>query len=317
LIESGLVLAVPEELHFCKTHLKEAVPDFRRILDTADRLASLRSGKFRVYFSTPKMGSTSLSRLDFVGPEEYLAHGSGGAVLDSIPKWAPKRMVGRRTRIGLSSVREHKLLGSIFRDMANDALLQSYFGTAFNARYVTDLPGEAEFFQMLNADDTLALQTAALCARLTHSVPLLDEVPLETLMKVRRNDPLAFDNYRSALTGIVKTYVREGRTVGNKEAVEIYQDILKPRLVALETQAKNLRRTALKKGLLKAAASSVLVGLGIYTGVLPSDVSKLVTAVGGFNVAKDLAEAFGALEANPGEVRNHNLYFLLRLKQSL
>jgi hypothetical protein len=317
LIESGLVLAVPEELQFCKTHLKEAVPDFERILDTADRLASLRSNKFKVFLSTSKVGSAHVSRLDLIGPEEYLAHGSGGWVLDAVPKWLPKHTLGRRTRIGLSSVRKYSLLGHIFRTMANDALLQTYFGTAFNARYVTDLPGEAEFFQMLNADDTLALQTAALCARLAHSIPLLDEVPLETVMKVRRDDALAFDNYRSALTGIVKTYVREGRKVGNKEAIEIYEDILKPRLVALETQARNLRRTALKKGLLKAAASSILVGLGIYTGVLPSDVTKLVTAIGGFSVAKDLAEALGTLEANPGEVRNHNLYFLLRLKQSL
>ncbi len=317
LIDDGLVMVVPEELHFCKTHWKEEVPGFERILKTADRLAALKANEFKVYISSPKAGVTFPPRLDYVGPEEYLDHGSGGMVLQSIPRWLARQSIGRRMPIALSTVRKHGLLTPIFRTMANDALLQTYFGTAFNARYVTDLPGEAEFFQMLNEDDNLALRTAALCARLTHSIPLLREVPLETVMKVRRDDPLAFENYRSTLTSIVKNYVREGRTVGKKEALEIYEDILKPRLVALETQAKNLRRTAIKKGLLKAAVSSGLVGLGIYTGVLPSDVSKLVAAIGGFSVARDLAETLGALEASPGEVRNHNLYFMLRLKQSL
>jgi len=313
LIECGLVVPVSEELQFCKTHWREIVPGSDRILANADNFAALKASKFRVYFSAHK--ETRTAYLNIVGPEEYLNHGSAGLVLRSIPRWLSKQSKERSVRISISTVRKHNLLSPIFRAMANDALLQTYFGKAFNARYVTDMPGEAEFFQTLNKGDALAIQTAALCARLTHTIPLLDEVPLETVMKVRRDDPLAFQNYRSTLTGIVKTYVREGRTVGKKEAAEIYQDILEPRLVALQTQAKNPRRTALKKGLLKAVASSALVGIGIYSGILPSNVRELVTAIGGFNVARDLAETLGAIEANPGEVRNHNLYFLLRLKQ--
>lgn len=200
--------------------------------------------------------------------------------------------------------------------MANDALLQTYFGRAFNARYVTDLPGEAQFFKLLNSSDALAMRTATLCAHLTHSIPLLQDVPLETVLKVRREEPEAFANYRAALTSIVKDHVAHGGRVGKSQAQEIYEDILRPKLLALQTQAKNFRRASLKKGLLKAAASSALVGIGIYTGILPSDISKLVTTIGGFNVARDLAEGFGAVGANPEEVRNHNLYFLLRLGQA-
>jgi len=136
------------------------------------------------------------------------------------------------------------------------------------------------------------------------------------VLKVRREEPEAFANYRVSLTGIVKNHVATGGTVGKKEAKEIYEDILRPNLLALQTKAKNFRRANLNKGLLKAAASWVLVAIGIYAGILRSDISKLVTAVGGFNIARDLAEALGAIGTNPDEVRNHNLYFLLRLGQS-
>jgi hypothetical protein len=50
--------------------------------------------------------------------------------------------------------------------------------------------------------------------------------------------------------------------------------------------------------------------------VLPAHLVDLIKAVGGVNVAKDLADAFNSLESNPPEVRNSNLYFVLRLKQS-
>jgi len=110
--------------------------------------------------------------------------------------------------------------------------------------------------------------------------------------------------------------VAQGGTVGKSEAKEIYEDIIKPKLVALQTQAKNFRRASLKKGLLKVTASSAIVAIGIYAGILPSDISKLITAIGGFSVARDLAEALGSIGTNPEEVRNHNLYFLLRLGRS-
>jgi hypothetical protein len=212
-------------------------------------------------------------------------------------------------------VRSRKLVSRFFLKMANDAFLQSYFGTAFGARYVTDLAGEAEFFKYLYRSDELAIRTASLCARLVHTVPLMTEVPIGTVLKLRRDEPDVFQNYRSAVTGIVKNYAAKGKHVGDAEAKEIYLDLLKPQLDSLQVQANNFKRTQLKKGLLKAAASSALIGIGIYGGILPAHVADLVKTIGGFSVAKDLAETLGTIEKNPGEIRNHNLYFLLRLRQ--
>jgi hypothetical protein len=143
----------------------------------------------------------------------------------------------------------------------------------------------------------------------------MTEIPISTILKVRHREPEAFQNYRSTVTGIVKEYAGDRKAIGVAEAKEIYLDRLKPQLDTLQAQAKNVRREQVKKGLLKVAASSALIGLGIYSGILPSQLSNLVKAIGGFNVAKDLAESLASFQRNPTEVRNHNLYFLLRLKQ--
>jgi hypothetical protein len=143
----------------------------------------------------------------------------------------------------------------------------------------------------------------------------MTEIPISTILRVRQRDPETFQNYRSAVTGIVRNYASNRKKVGVAEAKEIYLDVLKPQLDALQAQAKNVRREQARSGLLKVAASSALIGLGIYSGILPSQLSNLVKTIGGFSVAKDLAESLGALHRNSTEIRNHNLYFLLRLKQ--
>jgi hypothetical protein len=314
LLEADLAVLVPEELHLCKEHWDEAVPGHKRIVRAAQRLASDNIGRFSVTYHPPR-GPLGQPFLNYRGPEEYLEHGEIGTVLDSVPKWIGSPKGTRPLRLTRDTVRRHGLVLRLFFRMANDAILQTYFGAAFDARYVTDSPGEAEFFRLLYGRGELARQTAALCARLAHTVPLMTDVPVRTILGVRRSEPEAFENYRSTMTEILKKHAGKGRSVSDAEAKDIYLDVLKPKLDALQAQASNLRKSQLKRSLLKVAASSALIGLGIYGGVLPSQLADLVKAIGGFSVAKDLAETLGAIEKNPAEIRNHNLYFLLRLKQ--
>jgi hypothetical protein len=314
LVEAGLATFVPEELHFCRRHWNEAVPEYERILRAARNLARTNAGRFSISYY-PAREPIGRPSLHYKGPEEYLEHGEIRRLLDSVPEWLPKAGTTQPVKLSRRAIKEHDLVLQVFMRIANDALLQGYFGTAFNARYVTDSSGEAEFFKLLYRRDALAMRTAALCAHLAHSVPLMSDVPISTILKMRRREPEAFENYRSTITGIVKQYAAEGKSVTENEAKEIYLDLLKPQLDGLLVQARNIRRAQLKKGLLKVAATSAVIGVGIYGGILPSQLADLCKAIGGFSVAKDLAETLGAIERNPGEIRNHNLYFLLRLKQ--
>jgi hypothetical protein len=314
LIEGGLVVVVPEGLRLCKEHWEKAVPGHEKIVNSAIKLCASQAKRFGATYKPFTAGTTRIACVDFTGPDEYIAHGKISRLFTCFPKWVPSKRQLRRWKIPQSTVIKENLVLPFFMPMANDALLQSYFGTTYNARYVTDLPGELEFYRLLSGRDILAEQTASLCARLTHSVPIMEDIPLTTILRTRREDPEAFQNYRSAISGIVKNYVRGGHVVGDHEAREIYSDLLKPQLDALEVKAKNVRRSQVKKGLLRVAATTAVMGLGIYSGLLPSELADLVKAVGGFGVARDLVETVASLKDEAPEVRNHNLYFLLRLK---
>ena len=315
LMEADLVALVPEELHLCKEHWDEAVPEHKRIWKSVKKLAIDNLSRFSATYYPPR-NPLSQGSIHFRGPKEYLEHGEIRTVLENIPSWLSLRARNRRIRLTEAELRRHDLILRFFLRMANDAFLQTYFGAAFNARYVTDSVGEGQFFQMLYGGDQLARKTASLCAHLSHTVPIMTEVPVRKVLDLRRSEPEAFQTYRSTLTKIVKEHASGRASVTETEAREIYTDLLKPRLDELENQATNLRKSQLKKGLTKVVATFAVIGVGIYGGILPAHLAELVKAIGGFSVTKDLAETIGALQRNPTEIRNNNLYFLLRLKQA-
>lgn len=182
LLDSGLAALVPDALHFCRKHLEEAVPQHPEILSAAESLLAKHLRRFSVTYVHP--GARGLpATLEIKGPSDYLEHGSILRILQGVPGWAP-RQTGRVGRVALSHefVRKHGILRGLFLGMAQDAFVQQYFGAALDARYVTDLPGEAEFFRAIHAEDELARQTAALSARLAH-VPLFGEVAIRDVVK--------------------------------------------------------------------------------------------------------------------------------------
>lgn len=236
-------MLVPEELHFCKKHWDEAVPQRKDIVEVAEALARANAHRFRFTYEGRQVGRRLVPSFIVKGPEDYIEHGSIMRLLNSVPAWIGRARRSRKFRVPFETVRKRNLALPFFMSIANDAFLQS------------------------------------------------------------------------SLTGIVRDYVRRGTSVTDREAADIYLDLLKPQLDALELQATNLRRAQIRSGLLKVVASSAVIGLGIYSGLLPAQLVDLVKAIGGFSVATDLAETIGAMQKNPTAIRNHNLYFLLRLKQ--
>jgi len=127
-------------------------------------------------------------------------------------------------------------------------------------------------------------------------------------------EPDAFLQYRAAVAKIIREYAGEKTTLSEKDARNISRDILEPELARLRTQANTIRRAGIRRVAAKTVASFVAVGLGAYGGLLPSDLACLLTAIGGVGFLSQVGEAVGLIEKTPGEIKNHNLYFLLKLQ---
>jgi histone H3/H4 len=141
------------------------------------------------------------------------------------------------------------------------------------------------------------------------------DMPLDRVMRIRKENYAAFDSYRVALSKILTEHVGSGAQLSAREAHELYSDVLEPQLVSLEQQAKNEYGHDRRKTVMKYVAMAGAVGIGAYTGLLPTHITELCAAVGGFKLVETIAESIASVQKNPTAVRNSNLYFLLRLRQ--
>ena len=318
LIKAGVITLIPEGIALCREHAAEADSDISRFQQIADTIAERLSDKFRITY-LPSQEHEMAGMLRIEGPEECIEHGSISYLLHEAPAWLPEKWKNSKSKTAFAVPKElvsnAHLVSSLFRGIAQDVLIQTHSASAAGARYATDLSVELELFHKFAAQDPLTGSTAALCARLIHTIPLFEEVSVETALELRAKEPEAFLNYRSALSKILGEYVRAGKAVTEAEARDIYEDRLLPELHNLEAQARAQARSSRRRATRKLATSSVLVAFGVYAGLFSPHMADMVKVAAGFGLVKEMTEAVGELICSPSEIQNHNLYFLLRLKQ--
>jgi hypothetical protein len=132
-----------------------------------------------------------------------------------------------------------------------------------------------------------------------------------------RNGNHAFLVYRDALRSVLRDYVEVNHEITDRDARQLYDDVLRPEIAKLHAQAQVHRKSAGKKFLIKAAASGAAIAIGVFGGLLPAELAALFKAVGGFSLVKEVGEALGSITNHPDEIRSHNFYFLLRIRERM
>ena len=104
--------------------------------------------------------------------------------------------------------------------------------------------------------------------------------------------------------------------LNEREAQELYHDVLRPRISELHAASRNATRLGIRRVAAKLSVGAFIVSIGIMGGLLPKEIRQLFAAVGGVKMLSDLGESVLTVERTPKEVRNNELYFLLRLSES-
>ena len=320
LIEADIIQLAPASTCVCKACLLEQGVDLKRIESGAGSFWRQNADRFSVIYRPP--AGHEPPKLDVSGPPGFLPH--GGLEID-LPE--PLEYVAKRTRLidgypGVivpgRKVAERNLLSEIvFSAFETDLIAQQIYGVQFGATYLTDSPGEAEFFGGLKTRDEAIANAARFCGHLAHTVPLLSDVPIRKVLQIRAQEPEAFIRYRSALNDIVREHIRPGIFLGADEASELYHDVLRPRIAKLKSEATARERSSRRKAAAKVVCSFAAVTLGVVNGLLPAELAKLFLAVGGVSLLKDIGEALADIQRKPSEVRNNDLYFLLDLEAGM
>jgi len=320
LIEAGIAVPFIDEYPFCHNHGRLFDRTSRQLLRRARDFYEEKLDQFTVTYR-PKYGRLRAA-LEIGGPPDLVEHGRYLLTyLRGTPKWAPSRttLVGDRPGAVLSKslIRRRRVALDIFERLVDDMVFQQIYGSLFRTQYLTDLAGEVEFLDRQRPEDHAFANAAMVCRELVHSVPLLSSIPLKQLLRIRTKETDAFELYRAALRRITQEHIRTGAYITTKEARDLYTDLLRPELLKLKQTAAVFGREQRRKTAATLVASFAALTLGVFGGLQSGILASILTAMGGGGIAKEATNAVLSRRKNPSEVQSHEMYFLLRLTQSM
>ncbi len=318
-IEAGVLIPVSSPIYcYCPSCLKKQGVDVEKVWSAAyDLFEGELLDSFRLVYRPPK-DAEGEARVEVQGPEEYIPHGRKSVTLPSALERKQRRLRVIDGALGAllskATVKRQRLLSTFaFDDFVEDFVAQAIYRARVGTTYLTDSSGQARFLSSMAGRDGRLANTARLCAHLAHNVPAFADVPLDAILKLRANEPDAFLRYRTAINTIARDHLDPTKLVTAREAVELYYDVLQPRLIEIETLSKRQVRAEWRRSAAKVVASVLTVSLGITSGLVPAELGPAVAAIGGLKTVSDLIEGAASVRKSLAEKRTHELYFLVRL----
>ncbi len=330
LIDLGIVIPTSCELYLCEEHACrcEAIgTEFVKVAKSAsDELAERVTVTYitdeEILSWYPDSDAISISSLHQnlcilrIGwPDEY-----GQSVSNSLFLSAPdlvkaiRELAKSNTRLPVDFVRNSGILFHYFEKPAFDYILHSLYNGAADWRYLSDSVLETRLFRSLaGGGESEEARNIALDA-MAHEIPLFTNVALGTLVRVRQEESDSFSAYRGALNDALREAGKQG--IGIKSVREIYQDIVFPKLSALELKEKTLNKRFGKNLLLGYVPSAATLAIGVFTDAQSAGMGQLMgkfIEAFGLGILCNQVAQFGA---SKDSVKNDPFYFLLKLKRS-
>jgi hypothetical protein len=98
-------------------------------------------------------------------------------------------------------------------------------------------------------------------------LPVLNKVPIDTLLKIRKNDGDAFQRFRDSLTKAVTERLRESSSDGGRLAEDIRRDVIEPELVRVRQRLASAERALSRKALVGFGLGSLVTVCRLLAGV--------------------------------------------------
>ena len=151
---------------------------------------------------------------------------------------------------------------------------------------------------------------------MNHSLPLLGDLSLATLLRIRKEERDSFVRYRSAVRRLLDNVASQNQPIGKQEIREISKQQIEPQLLRMKSelyQEQKRQRRRAAGGLATLAAG---VGLGAFGGIVPLLAKAAAAGAAAMVGGRLLSKAAEAKCEHGATLKEKNdFYFLLRLTQ--
>jgi len=315
LIEHGIVRPVTMRTTHCE-HVKAFVDETRTFVHAAARWGAKQLlNDFEVAYQLPEKSPSGRPTAYINGPEDLLDHGNLVALFDEGPSWRAKSWkYDNEGKTILKGKKKLLFIEEILNTIANDTTFYLAYGQQRRLRFLTDRPGDAFLLGLLNQDEELQSTSQAM-EFLSHSIPLLADIPLSTVLRIRREERDSFESYRRAITSLTAEVLTENGSLSIEAAKDAFKAKLEPQIERVKAEVsaertKQARRLAIG---ISSLAAAVLIGAW---GAIPILVKGALVTTGTVSGTGLLSKAATSKCEHGADLRQKNdLYFLLRMME--
>jgi hypothetical protein len=246
--------------------------------------------------------------IEYTMPPRYMGHRQLNLVLGDKSRKKYAKFLGNRKRrkVSAKDVARFNVFRPMWAPHVEEALVQAIHRDVLGGPYVSDLQMDLDIAAKSATGE--ARNAARLLRALRHTVPVVEDVPLSRVLRIREDDDGSFELYRNRIARI-------GSQLNDEGSLRAAADELKSEFVVLENRIAS-RKKSVWGGLrdqVTIATGTVTTGLAAWlSGALSPTWSAVVAAAGGVPaVQRALGDALSGRRPRLEEMQ-HPLYFFGR-----
>ena len=298
LINSRIVSVTPPAIAMCRSCSRQFERERQRLTTAIDKAGDEILSRYGHRISVRrdiKTGSFAIR-----GPEEIVVHGS--------------RFLrpGKRSDLSgrLTSKRRMLALRHLIQPALSDVYLHHIHSRHSRFNYLTDHELDLTVIRAVGGPAIEPIQQA-IARGLAHSLPVLTNIDVPSLLRLRESEGEAFAVYRNRLSEVLRTV-----DLSSASAIQdAFASHIQPELDRMDLAAANARKLVKRSAANQVGVASAAVSIGLLVGTVEPAIGAVIAALGGAQGLGSLAQRTLDLLQEPPVVRDNSFYFLWKLRR--
>lgn len=316
LINKGLIKYATINVNFCEQHSEKiAKPLADSIGKKEDKLIDALEAylheRCKVTFDFFN-GNKEKPFFEIAGPNDFIEH--GGAYLhayEPIPDiFMPYMEKKVPYTLSLKEIEESGVLDQIIGPIIKDLSTQEWHSALHGTSYLCDNKTHMKIASKIN-NKVYSANSNVFEKSFEHYLPAIYSKDPTAILDLRLREEEAFAVYRDKLN----RFMRESSSWGEVEVSKIFRDHLLPEINLIEKKVKDWKSNARESIAEKLLFSTATASVGLYGGLLPSNIGEIVAAVGGVSAVAGTLMEYNKTLKEKQEARKNDFYFLWQASQ--
>lgn len=236
-------------------------------------------------------------------------------VLKGMPRLLSQLENSEAVRLSSSLANKLQVQRRFASTVANSATFGILSSKILRTSFLTDNPLDISFLRTVTNSPEINSRNQIAFKHLTSMVPFVEDVRLRDLLKLRKREEEAFLNFRKAINQAISDFRSLSSNFSEKDARQVYSDVIQPRLAALDKRVNVAKRDLLKKGIRSVATAVGIISFGLYSGLFSEETAELIKTLGLAKIAYDVGQAVIPVGEAKSGIKTDDLYFLWKAKK--